>query len=493
MRGDVRFLLNGEPVSLSRLDPTLTLLDWLRLDRRLVGTKEGCAEGDCGACTVLVGRLVGGALAYEAINACIRFVATLDGCCVVTVEYLKRRTGDLHPVQQAMVECHASQCGFCTPGIVMSLLGLWLAHDEAPSRERIEDALAGNLCRCTGYGPIVAALGRAYEIAGPRQDAFVAERRQVAARLAALGDGEIVAVGEAARRFLAPATADQLAELLLENPDATIVAGATDVGIWVTQDMRRLETAISLGRVADMGAIVDEGARLAIGAMASLASVREALGALHPHLGELLRRFGGEQVRNAATIGGNIANGSPIGDLAPALIALGGELILRRGAARRVLPVEHYFLAYGRQDRQPGEFIEAVRVPKLGAGDLFHASKISKRFDEDISAVCAAFRLTFAADGVVSEARLAFGGMAGTPKRARAAEAELVGRRWTLERAEAAAAALGKDFTPLDDWRASAPYRAKVAANLVRRFFLETSEPGAPTRVAGGLREAAHV
>ena len=492
MRRTVNFLLNDELRTLSAIDPTTTLLDWLRLDQRLTGTKEGCAEGDCGACTVLVGRLHHGVLRYEAINTCIRFVATLDACHVVTVEHLKAVSCGLHPVQQAMVELHGSQCGFCTPGIVMSLTALWLSHDIAPPRERIEEALAGNLCRCTGYGPIVAALGRAYEIGAPAQDALRQRRETTAARLTAMSDGEIIDISAGERRFLAPATADQLATLLGTYPQATLVAGATDVGLWITKLLQRPDCTIGLGRIGDLDHIEDRGDALAFGALVCLQDARAALGRLDPQIDELLRRFGSEQVRNAGTIGGNVANGSPIGDLPPLLIALGASVTLRRGAERRTIPLESFFIAYKKQDRVPGDFVEALIVPKPAPGALLHVSKISKRFDEDISAVCGAFQLERDGAGHVTRAVLAFGGMAATPKRATRAEAELIGKAFDLMAAEAAADAVIEDFAPLDDWRASARYRSLVAGNLIRRFQAETQN-GRVQRVAGLLRDEAHV
>lgn len=495
MREQLRFLIGDRLVALDGCDPTLTVLDWLRLDQRMTGTKEGCAEGDCGACTVVVGRLDRGELRYEAINACIRFLATLDGCQLLTVEHLKNADGSLHPVQQAMVDCHGSQCGFCTPGFVMSLLALRL-NEAAPSIGRIEDALAGNLCRCTGYEPIIAAGRRMDEIAPREADRFLRERGAVAARLAALQDDETLALQGEGRGFHAPATVEALAELVAAHPQATLVAGATDVGLWVTKGMKRLDPVIYLGRIEALRAITDEGDHLRFGAMANNIDVRTALAGLSPQLDELMRRFGGEQVRNAGTIGGNVANGSPIGDLPPALIALDATLVLaRRGAAgieRRALPLENFFLDYRKQDRRPDEFVEAVLVPKLATEALFHASKISKRFDEDISAVCGAFRLRLGPDGRVSEARLAYGGMAGIPKRAAAAEAALIGRAWDDAAVAAAIAALPRDFTPLDDMRASAHYRLTVAGNLLRRFLIETAQPATKTRVAGLLTEAVH-
>ena len=495
MRESLRFLLGDRLVEIDRCDPTLTVLDWLRLDQRMTGSKEGCAEGDCGACTVVVGRLDRGQLRYEAINACIRFLPTLDGCQLLTVEHLKGTDGSLHPVQQAMVECHGSQCGFCTPGFVMSLLALRL-NEAAPDTGRIEDALAGNLCRCTGYEPIIAAGRRMNEIAPRDADPFLREREVVAARLAALNDAETLALQGDSGSFYAPATIEALAELVAAHPQATLVAGATDVGLWVTKAMKRLDPVIYLGRIEALRAISNEGDHLRFGAMAGHIDVRTALAALSPQLDELMRRFGGEQVRNAGTIGGNVANGSPIGDLPPALIALDATLVLARrggtGIERRSIPLESFFIEYRKQDRRPGEFVEAVLVPKQAEGVLFHASKVSKRFDEDISAVCGAFRLTLGSDGRISEARLAYGGMAGIPKRAAAAEAALVGQRWNEMAVTAVIAALSQDFTPLDDMRASAQYRLKIAGNLLRRFLIETTQTETQTRVAGLLAEAAH-
>lgn len=491
MREIVRFLCGDELVEIASCDPTLTLLDWLRLERRATGTKEGCAEGDCGACTVVIGRLDGGRLRYEAINACIRFLPTLDGCHLLTVEHLKSADGRLHPVQQALVDCHGSQCGFCTPGFVMSLLALWL-NETAPDLARIEDALAGNLCRCTGYEPIIAAAQRLYEGADRTQDRFALAAPGIASRLHAFADQETLTLAHGARRFLSPATPDALADLVISHPDAILVAGATDVGLWITKGMQQPQTTIHLGRIEALRAVSDEGEHLRIGAMANLIDIRKALMALSPQLDELMRRFGGEQVRNAGTIGGNIANGSPIGDLPPALIALGATLVLRRGAERRELPLEEFFLDYRRRDRKPGEFVEAVLVPKLRTDALFHISKISKRFDEDISAVCGAFLLRLDEADRVSEARLAYGGMAGIPKRAAAAEAALLGRDWDEAAIAAAIAALPQDFTPMTDMRASAAYRLKVAGNLLRRFLIETTAPDVNTRVAGLLAEAAH-
>jgi len=311
--------------------------------------------------------------------------------------------------------------------------------------------------------------------------------RCVAARLAALGDRRTLEIARKGRRFIAPAELDAFADIYMRKPEATIVSGATDVGLWITKEMRLIDTVLYPGRIAELERIDTRRGELVIGAMASLTDAGEALAKLHPHLGELMRRFGGEQIRNAGTVGGNIANGSPIGDLPPALIALGATLVLRRGKERRDMPLERFFLAYKKQDRRPGEFVEAVRVPKLSASDLFHVSKVSKRFDEDISAVCAAFHLARDRRGSVIAARLAFGGMAGTPKRAASAEAALIGKSWSEAAAAQAVTRLTQDFEPIDDWRASARYRMLIAQNLLRRFAIETARPNVNTRVAGPL------
>jgi xanthine dehydrogenase small subunit len=484
-RAILRFLLRDELRELKGFDPTLTILDWLRLDARLTGTKEGCAEGDCGACTVVVGRLVGGKMQYRAINACISPIAALDGRQLLTIEHLKR-DGALHPAQRAIVDHHGSQCGFCTPGIVMSLFALWLNESDA-SDERVEDALAGNLCRCTGYQPIIAAARDMFATGSQEKKRWRAMARRAAGRLAALADRRTLEITRGGRRFIAPASLDAFADIFARNRDATIVSGATDVGLWITKELRLINTTLHPGRVAELEMIENRRGELVIGAMASLTDAGEALAKLHPHLGELVRRFGGEQIRNVGTVGGNIANGSPIGDLPPAFIALGAKLVLRRGKERREMPIERFFLAYKKQDRRPGEFVEAVRVPKPAATALFHVSKISKRFDEDISAVCGAFHLVCDRRGHVAAARLAFGGMAGTPMRAALAEGALVGRKWGEAAAEEAATKLAEEFQPLDDWRASARYRMLAAQNLLRRFAIETMSPDVPTRVAGRL------
>jgi xanthine dehydrogenase small subunit len=461
----IRFLLDGAVIELEAA-ATASVLDLLRYDLRRTGTKEGCAEGDCGACTVLLGELDGDGVAWRAVNACILFAPMLHGKALRTVESLSAG-GALHPVQREMVERHGSQCGFCTPGFVMSLYGRSIGA-LGTEGEPVADVIAGNLCRCTGYGPILDA-GEAVPPAAADDSAVVAMLRGISS--GASGEG-----------WFAPRTADELAALLIEHPDARIVAGATDVGLWVTKQHRDLGTVIFIGDVADLKTIEEGTDGLTLGAGVRYSEAKAALARLHPDLGELVRRIGGLQVRNAGTIGGNIANGSPIGDMPPALIALGATLTLRCGDARRTIPLESFFKSYGEQDRAPGEFVESVHIPRPAPDTIVSIVKLSKRFDSDISAVCGAFAITVA-DGQVATARIAFGGMAGIPARASACEAALVGQSWSEATIDAAVQALAQDYTPLTDVRGSSAYRQTVAGNLLRRLWAQYANPDEPVSV----------
>lgn len=475
--GAIRFILNGEAISLTDVPPDLTLLDWLRLERRLRGSKEGCAEGDCGACTVLVGRLMDDEIIYDSVTACIRFVGSLHGTHVVTIEHLRGENGNLHPVQQAMVDHHGSQCGFCTPGFVMSLYGLWMRNPD-PSQSAIEKALQGNLCRCTGYAPIIRAAQAMSSYGLPQGDPLLAERIALKAEIKAIHDGSRVEIGEGESRIIVPASLDDFAHVYEAHPEATIVAGSTDAGLWVTKFMRHIGPVIFIGHLQELKRIAENASEIRFYAGVSYSEAMPTLTAAFPAMAELWDRIAGEQVRNMGTIGGNIANGSPIGDTPPPFIALGAKLHLRRGEHRREIKLEDYFLAYGKQDRQPGEFVESVTIPLLPVGERFAVYKISKRREEDISALCGAFRVFINDAGVVGMARIAFGGMAATPKRAKAVEAALVGQPWTLESVEAAMAAFATDYQPISDMRASADYRLLSAQNLLKRFFLETTGQG---------------
>jgi len=474
----IQFLLNRELRTEHALDPNVTVLNYLREHVGKTGTKEGCASGDCGACTVVVGELDGDRVRYRTLNSCLTFVSSLHGKQLITVEDLKHQ-GKLHSVQQAMVDCHGSQCGFCTPGFIMSLFALQKNSSGFDKGATLE-ALAGNLCRCTGYRPIIDAAEQACCQKQPDQfDAFEAD---TVIRLKAIAPRETAELNSGDKRCLVPLTVADLADLYTANPEARLLAGGTDLALEVTQFHRELPVMIYVGHIEDMKRIEVTDSAIEIGAAAALSDCYEALSREYPDFGELLHRFASLQIRNQGTLGGNIGNASPIGDAPPLLIALGAQIALRQGNTRRILPLQDYFLDYKVTARQEAEFIEKIIVPRKQANQAFRAYKVSKRLDDDISAVCAAFNLTIV-DGVVTDARIAFGGMAAIPKRASACEAALVGSAWYPGVIERACDALGEDFTPLSDFRASKEYRLLTAQNLLRKFFLEQQSPEIETRV----------
>ncbi len=479
----IRFFHRGQIVEVDSVAPTRSVLDWLREDARCTGTKEGCNEGDCGACTVVIGSLAGPGdtetvrgLKLETVNACIQFLPTLDGKALFSVEDVKAiappasppAAQPLHPVQQAMVECHGSQCGFCTPGFVMSLWSSYEHHracGTTPTRQALADELSGNLCRCTGYRPILDAGQRMFEL-----PAATLDTAPVLAALRSMASDETFEYGD---RYVAPRTLEALATLRQSRPQARLLAGSTDVGLWVTKQFRELGEILYLGDVAALKAVEERDGMLRIGAGASLEHAWRALAKRWPALTDVWLRFASPPIRHAGTMGGNVANGSPIGDSAPILMALDAQIELRLGHHVRCMPLPDFYVDYMNNRLEPGEFVQAVVVPALAAERQVRGYKISKRFDCDISAVCAGFAIEL--DGeTVRAVRLAFGGMAGIVKRAAHAEAALLGQPWNEASVAAAQAALARDFTPLTDMRASAAHRAQVAANLLMRFWLET-------------------
>jgi xanthine dehydrogenase small subunit len=484
MHDTVRFILADRIEEVHNCDPTRTVLEYLREDKGLKGTKEGCAEGDCGACTVVIGELQDGGVRYRAVNSCIQFLATLDGKQLVTVEDLTRgehSAKQLHAVQQAMLDQHGSQCGFCTPGFVMSLFAMF--HNDrqhAADRADIDLGLAGNLCRCTGYAPIVRAAEQA--LTEQRSDRFSASEKHTVEQLQSIQCSDALALNGAGGWFYAPRTLAELCKLLEENPRAVLVAGATDVGLWVTKQLRRLETVIYLGAVEELKQVTDDGHELSIGAAASYTDATGAITARYPAFLPLIQRIGGSQVRNAGTIGGNIANGSPIGDMPPGLIAADAKLVLHSAQGQRCIDLEDYFISYGKQDLRSGECVAQVRLPVPADPPLFAIYKVSKRFEQDISAVCGAFSVKLEGT-MISAARVCFGGMAETPKRAPLCEQALLGKRWNQQTISQAMRAMSGDFTPLTDMRASAGYRMRVAQNLLQRFFLEHTATPYPVRL----------
>ena len=465
----VRFILNGRVMEAEVVDPTRTVLQFLREDLRLTGSKEGCAEGDCGACMVVLVDTDrdSGRTEFRPINSCIQFLPTLDGKELITVEGLRGEDGSLHPVQSAMVDSHASQCGFCTPGFVMSLFALYHSA-RSPSRRDIDDALAGNLCRCTGYRPIIAAAESMYDYDTPETAAAHPELMQQVER-----NGDL-AIDCNGRRFFAPADICSLGRIYEQYPEATILAGGTDVGLWVTKQFREIDTIIYTGRVAEMLGVEKVDSHLDIGGAVPLSEALPAIVEAYPGLDEVSRRFASPPIRNAGTLGGNIANGSPIGDSMPALMVLGAVLVLRKGEDEREIALDTFYHDYQVNDLQPGEFVARIRIPLSSKDIVVGSHKWSKRLDQDISAVCTAYRLEL--DGnEVRDFRMACGGLAATIKRATRCESAVVGQPWSAATIEVACDALSEDFQPISDMRATASMRLVAVQNLLRRFHLETT------------------
>ena len=479
----IELLLNGRIEKVDQLDPNLSILEWLRTKMRLTGTKEGCASGDCGACTVITGTPdQDGTIRYEAINSCISLLGSLHGKELITIDAFQQEPG--HPVQRSMMEQHGAQCGFCTPGIVMSLVALHAKKEGATQDDhQLLEALSGNLCRCTGYRPIIEA-GRQAMVQEwtPEEDHPAGSLcgKAAASPLTGIHQNSITLAATEGPRYDAPVSLDELRALRREFPEARLVAGSTDLALEITQQLKTLDHMISVERVSELKACTLEGDELVIGAAATYQQFRGPLSELWPAFDPMIERLGSLQIRNRGTIGGNIGNASPIGDMPPALIALEATLVLDGPDGKRQLPLETFFHGYKKTDLKPGEFIHSVRVPVPRANQKLYLYKISKRLDDDISAVLGAFRLTVD-NGVVADCRLAFGGMAATPTRALKTEATLKGQPWSEASVIAAIASLADDFSPLSDVRASAEYRLQVAGNLLRRALLasnaNTSDP----------------
>ena len=439
------------------------------------GTKEGCREGDCGACTMIVGELIDGTVQYKAVNSCIMFLPSLDEKQLITVEDLSNGAADLHPVQQAMVNNHSSQCGFCTPGFVMALYELYLKDEAPPSSQAIKDGIAGNLCRCTGYGPIINAAKTMHEF-DRRVPADIYVKLKGIQRANGLELSHDDSLSKFGIKYFAPKSLSALLTLINAYPGATLLAGGTDVGLWSTKQYKEFPIIIDVTRVEELRLLSETETSIEVGAAVTYAELFETIRVNFPSFGELLRRLGSVQVRNSGTMGGNIANGSPIGDSMPPLIALGSEIMLASSKTQRTLPIENFFIDYGVQDLKPGEVLAQISIPKLASNEKFFAYKLSKRFDQDISACCLAVKLTVD-KGSISNVRIGVGGLAATPKRALACESALEKKTVREDVFRNAMAALADDFAPISDMRASADYRLKATQNCLYKVFLELTEP----------------
>jgi len=481
----VTFHVNGRPTTVRDVSPTTTLLQYLRGPLRLSGTKEGCAEGDCGACTVVVlDTEAPGQPRWRAVNSCLLLLPLLHGKQVFTVEGLRQGDGDegLHPAQRALVEALGSQCGYCTPGVVMSMVEACHRTDlDAPWK--LDDQMCGNLCRCTGYRPIREAT---VQIAGSRpQDRL---REAEPATPSPQPGLEYSTVGvRGAQRFWIPTGWDALFDILEAHPAHRFVQGATDLGLDVTKHGTHFEALVSLQGLDDLHRLTVDGARWSVGAGVKLADLEHATDHAVPPLSRMLRFFGSRQIKNSGTVGGNVCNASPIGDLAPVLLALGASFVARGRDGERTIDADDFFVGYRKTALQPGEVLARIEFETPPEGVRFASYKVSKRREMDISAVSAALRVSVDA-GTITDARFVYGGMAATPARARNAESAALGRPWSAETLEACAAAIATDFQPMDDHRGSAWYRATVAANLLRGFFLDVKEhpmPRLPDRPSG--------
>ncbi|MGB1236643.1 MAG: xanthine dehydrogenase small subunit [Pseudomonadales bacterium] len=468
----IQFLLNRQHICERELDPNITVLEYLRTRAIKKGTKEGCASGDCGACTAVLVSLEGEQLRYTSINTCLTFIASLHGMQLITVEDLAYR-GALHKAQQAMVDHHGSQCGYCTPGFVMSMFAL-SKNTKTGDLAEIQQALGGNLCRCTGYRPIVDAAKQMLQDTCP--DQFDTAQAQVAGQLQVLHQMDAPVLQGDGRRAYAPSTLDELFRLLTQYPRAQLVAGGTDLALQVTQFHRPIEVLISLSQLAELTGVAATQEALVIGAATPLSACEESLHRHFPSFGALFERFASLQIRNRGTLGGNIANASPIGDAPPALIALGASIDLHSAQGTREMPLEAFFVDYKQTQLAAGECIVNVRIPYAQTGDQLRCYKVSKRLEDDISAVLGCINLAVE-DGVVTRVRIAFGGMAAIPKRALKCEAALLGQPWNEQSITSAQVALTKDFTPLSDFRASSAYRMRCAQNMLRRYYIELTEP----------------
>ena len=478
------FLLNGELVEIDNVDPRLTVLEFLRNRKSLTGTKRGCAEGGCGSCTVTIGEIQGSYIHYQAVNSCICFVASLHNKHLITVEGIAKK-GKLHPAQQCLLSSHGSQCGFCTPGFVMSLYTLCYQHKANYSRQNIYDVLNGNLCRCTGYRPVISAAQKLLK----RKNliSFGYDQNHVLSKLKKTHFKKSQTFIHKSTTYHSPTTSVEVARLILKHPGATLVAGGTDIAVSFARQQRKLNRVISLERVNALKMIRKGKDMFAFGAGVTLNEIGAAIAQDYPEMKELIQRFGSQQIRNRATMIGNIATAAPNSDMPPALIVLDAKLTLRVGNYRRFLMLEDYFISAGKQDIKSGEFIESLQIPRARRSSTYRVYKLSKRFDHDISSLCGAFFLKLDRENVIKDIRICFSGMDAVPKRASYVEQALLQEQWSLQSVNRVITIFNNDYRPQSDCRGSAEYRMIAAKNLFKRFYLETQSDSIRTRLTGEL------
>ena len=477
----IQFVLNRQLVQLTDVAAETSVLQYLRDQQALSGTKEGCGSGDCGACTVVIGEHSDNAWAYKSANACLTMVSALHGCHVMTVEALtpsslrEQSLQDLHPVQRAMVECHGSQCGFCTPGFIMSLYVLYLNHLEYPGRDAVIHALGGNLCRCTGYRPILEAAERAYSF--PREETNLDMTVLAQLRDAIKAQPDSGQIQSSKNPHSCNIVVKDLAQLLAYNaaePEAKIVAGGTDLSLEYSQFLKTASLMLDISQCKELLSYDESDDAIHIGAALPYSDFLPAFLQHFPQSEEVFLRLGSEQVRNRGTMGGSLANASAIGDPAPLMVALNATMTLAGTTGEREVKVADFFTAYRQTLLASDEVVKTIHVPKLNANQSLVFYKISKRMEDDISALCLAM-VTTVDNGVVTAVSTGFGGMSAFPHAATAFEAALTGKAYTLENLQVAAAALAQDFSPMSDVRASADYRNAVAKNLIERSWYESS------------------
>ena len=466
----IKFVYGNQIIQIQNPNPNETVLSYIRTKLRKTGTKEGCAEGGCGACTIVLGELKKGRIIYKAINACIAFIPTLAGKQLVLVENLVSDDGSLHPVQEAMVNYHGSQCGFCTPGFVMSLFAMYKNYSFFEDNV-IKDSISGNLCRCTGYRPIIDAAKSLNKIS--KFDFFKKNQQRFISLLKKIKHKNIV-ISNKNKKYFAPSNVNELIKTLKQHPNSKLLSGGTDVSLVVTKERKDLDSLIYMNSIDELNYIRKNDNYIEVGATTPLIDFESFIKKYFPDFAQILKRYGSTQIRNVCTIAGNIATASPIGDTLPLLLSLDSQIIIKDKDKTKILPLNGFFINYRKTKLKRGQFIHSIRIPLL-LKNIFKAYKISKRIDDDISSVCASFNVEFK-NNKVKKIRIAYGGMANIPKRAINCEKILLNSSLSDNIINKAKKSLEKDFKPITDARASQKYRMEVAKNLLEKCFLEIKQ-----------------